>query len=143
MRCGIAKLAFGIIAIASFLTGRVEAGSVRISFLNDAAALENTTEVLRNSGCNRSAISTFCRFVDMYYTNGFDLDRSRFSKSQGGFYSFPTMTNLVEALPHRLCDTEHLWSLNCFDAVIILSAGELSTRLQPDENYGPFIVSTQ
>jgi hypothetical protein len=51
------------------------------------------------------------------------------------------MSDVVKALPHRLCDTEHSWSFNCIDTAILLADGQLQIGLRPDENFGPFMVS--
>src|SRR5258706_180489 len=120
-----------------------EAGTVRVSFLNNAASLEETIGILTNNGCGQEVTSVFRRVVDSYYAEGFQLDRSKFPESQRGVYSFPTMSDVVKALPHRLCDTEHSWDCNCFDTVILVADGNLQIGLRPDENFGPFMISTQ
>ena len=114
-----------------------------MSFLNDRVALEEIVGILTNNGCGEEAIRAFRRVVDNYYAEGFQLDKSKFPVPKSGFYSFPSMSNVVTALPHRLCDTDHSWTFNCFDMVVVLADGQLKIRLQPDENYGPFMISTQ
>src|SRR5207247_751537 len=91
------------------------AGTVRLSFLNDEVALRETVRILTNNGCSGEGVLVFSRLVERYYATGFDLDLGEFPKSQNGFYSFPTMLKLVEALPHKLCETKHAWDFNCFD----------------------------
>ncbi len=117
------------------------AGAVRVSFLNDTASLNETIGVLTNNGCSQVAISTFRRVVERYHAEGFQLDRSKFPELKGGFYSFSTMSDVVKALPHRLCDTEHSWDFNCFDTTILLADGQLQIGIHPDENFGPFMIS--
>ena len=51
------------------------------------------------------------------------------------------MSDVVKALPHRLCDTEHSWDFNCFDTVIMLADDSLQIGIKPDDNFGPFMVS--
>lgn len=132
-----------IMVVAAFVVALpARAGAVRVSFLNDADSCTETIGALTNVGCGQEATSVFRRVVENYYEGGFNLDLSKFPKSQSGFYVFPTMTDVVKALPHRLCDTEHSWDFNCCDAVIVLAHGKLQIGLRPDDNFGPFMVST-
>jgi hypothetical protein len=117
------------------------AGTVRVSFLNDAGSLRETIDVLTNNGCGLEAASVFRRVVERYYAEEFQLDRGKFPELKGGFYSFPAMSDVAKALPHRLRDTTHSWDFNCFDTVIVLAAGKLQIGIRPDENFGPFMVS--
>jgi len=129
-----------VVAVLTFQHSAV-LGEVHVSFLNDTSALNDTVGILTHSGCGEEAARVFCRIVDSYYAKGLVLDLSKFPERRGGFYSFPTMKSLLAALPHRLCDTDHPWDINCFDTVIVLASDKLSAGLQPDENYGPFMVS--
>ena len=135
------KALFTVILAALVFMPKAEAGTVRISFLNDAASLIETVGILTNNGCSRQATTVFRRVVDSYYAEGFQLDRSKFPELKGGVYSFSTMSDVVKALPHRLCDTDHSWDFNCFDTAILLADGQLQIGLRPDENFGPFMVS--
>jgi hypothetical protein len=137
----IAKAVVAGILAGVVLVQTAEAGRIRISFLNDAASLEESVGVLTNSGCGPVATAVFRRVVERYYGESFQLDRSKFPELKGGFYSFSTMSDVVKALPHRLCDTEHSWDFNCFDAAILLADGQLQIGLRPDDNFGPFMVS--
>lgn len=133
---------FFAIAITAFIFSfPVIAGTVRVSFLNDTSSLNDTISILTNNGCSQEATSVFRRFVERYYAEGFQLDRSKFPELQGDSYSFSTMSNVVKALPHRLRDTDHSWDVNCFDTAILLANGQLQIGLGPDENFGPFMVS--
>src|SRR5262249_21726232 len=97
--------------------------------------------ILTNNGCTERGTSVFRRAVERYYQGGFDLDLSAFPKSENGLYAFSTVGRLVDALPHKLCETKHGWDFNCFDSVIGLAAEKLRIGLRPDENFGPFLVS--
>jgi hypothetical protein len=129
--------------IAAVLVSRqsTEAGTIRLSFMNDVASLEETVGILTNNGCGREATAIFRRVVERYYAEGFQLDRSKFPALKSGSYFFPTMSDVVKALPHRLCETAHSWDFNCFDTVIVLADGKLRIGIRPDENFGPFMVS--
>jgi hypothetical protein len=113
-----------------------------MSFLNDPGSLTDTVEFLNHHGCEHPT-STFRTVVESYYAEDFLLDRSKFPKANNGFYTFDTMSNLVHALPHPLCNTKHSWALNCYDTAILLAGSKLRIGLRPDDNYGPFIVSQQ
>jgi hypothetical protein len=120
-----------------------EAGQVRASFLDDPAALKYTVQLLSRYGCNPKSLVAFSNIVTGYYTEPFSLDRTKFPTAKQGFYTFPSVTNLVQALPHKLNDTQHSVTLNCFDVMILLAGDTVQTVLRPDDNYGPFVVSKQ
>jgi hypothetical protein len=128
------------VAIATLLSA--EAGQVRMSFLNDPASLKETVEFLNHHGCEQQT-SRFRSVVESYYAEDFPLDRSKFPKATDGIYTFDTMSNVVRALPHPLCETKHSWGFNCYDTMILLAGSKLRIGLRPDENYGPFLVSEQ
>jgi len=142
MHTRTAQALFAVIFAGLVLIQSSEAGTVRVSFINDAASLEETVGILTNNGCGREATAVFRRVVERYYAEGFQLDRSKFPELKGGLYSFSTMSDVVKALPQRLCDTEHSWDFNCFDTMILLADGKLQIGIRPDENFGPFMVST-
>ncbi len=127
---------------ALFFPQLLQAGAVRVSFLRNSGALGDTVEVLKKSGCGEQAARLVQQVVGRYYASEFTLDFSKFPKSAGGFYSFATPRDLVAALPHRLCDTQHPYDFTCFDTLIALAGDRLKTGLQPDEVFGPFMVST-
>lgn len=133
----------GWVAIAVMFQLSVSAGTVRLSFLNDPATLQETVALLIKSGCSECASSIFKHVAEHYYGAGFDFDYSRFPKPQNGFYSFTNARELVAALPQRLSDTKHAWDFNCFDTVIVLADGRLRTRLRPVEIVGPLMISTR
>src|ERR1041385_40605 len=135
------KALFAVIVAVLASMQSTDAGTIRVSFMNDGASLEETVGILTNNGCGREARAIFRRVVERYHAEGFQLDRSKFPELKRGFYCFPTMSDAVKALPHRLCDTEHSWDFNCFDTVIVLADGKLQIGIRPDENFGPFMVS--
>jgi hypothetical protein len=141
MHTRTAEAFFAVVFAGLLLTQSSEAGTVRVSFINDAASLEETIGILTNNGCGPEATAGFRRVVESYYAEGFQLDRSKFPELKGGFYSFSKMSDVVKALPHRLCDTEHSWGFNCFDTTILLADSKLQIGIRPDENFGPFMVS--
>jgi hypothetical protein len=143
MRYQTARFYWSIVAAVFATLLLVEAGEVRVSFLNDTVALNGTIALLTTNGCSKEAISAFRRLVENHYAEEFEFDRSKFPKTDSGFYRFNSISNLVQALPHRLSDTKHFYGLNCFDMMILIADGRLQIGLRPDENYGPFIVSQQ
>lgn len=116
------------------------AGSLRASFLRDAAAVRDTVTVLRNAGYTAETTRAFERAVERYYLTAFTLDLSRFPKLENGFYAFDSPSNLVAALPHQLSKTEHAYDFNCFDTVVLLAGESLRTSLRPDDISAPFLV---
>src|ERR1700720_4282906 len=130
-----AQALFAVIFAGLVLIRSSEAGTVRVSFINDAASLDETVGILTNNGCGREATAVFRRVVEGYYAEGFQLDRSKFPELKGGFSSFSTMSDVVKALPHRLCDTEHSWDFNCVDTTILLADGKVQIGIRPDENF--------
>ena len=116
--------------------------TIRVSFVNDEESMSPTLGIMSNSGFSDDSIACFRHIVKSYYAAGFDLDRSRFPKPKNGFYSFPTMDVAALALPHPVCEAQHAWDLNCFDSVIIMAGDKLQIGLRPDENFGPFLIST-
>lgn len=119
-----------------------QAGKVRLSFLGDDAALQDTLKLLADNGCTEQATLVFKQAVQRYFINEFDFDLSKFPKLQNGFYSFATPQKLVAALPDSLFATRHQFDFNCFDTVLVLADGQLRTSLHPDEISGPFLVTS-
>ena len=82
----------------------------------------------------------FRNMVGRYHGTPFNFDRSRFPASTNGFYHFGSVSNLVAALPHPLCDTDHAYEFNCFDIVIALADTSLRTPVKPDDLIGPYLA---
>lgn len=116
------------------------AGTVRVAFLTEAAPLRDTLDLLRRSGCSPDGVSAFQRAVGRYAASELNLDLKRFPPAHDGFYSFGSASNLVAALPHPLCDTDHPYEFNCFDTVTALAGRLLRTKTRPDDLVGPFLV---
>ena len=91
-------------------------------------------------GCDSEGVTAFKKAVEHFNTTPPKLDLSKFPPVQRGFYSFQSASNLVGVLPHRLCDTEHEYEINCFDAVILLTKDRLRADSHVDERAGPFVV---
>jgi hypothetical protein len=113
-----------------------EAEAIRISFLNESQALDSTVKFLKDSGCRGDAAAAFRRAVERYNSVPLELDLRKFPSASNGFYSFQSSTQILAALPHNLRETPHAWELNCYDAVIIVAAGQLRSRLGPDDIFG-------
>jgi uncharacterized protein DUF4300 len=118
----------------------VEAAPIKISFLDNEDAIKQTTEFLLAKGCDQESVRSFRRVIDWYNSTPTDLDLKKFPQRENGFYSFQSVSNLVEALPHPLIYTRHQYELNCFDTMILLAGNLIQTKLQPDEIAGPFLV---
>jgi hypothetical protein len=116
-----------------------EASPIKISFLDNEDTNKQTTDFLLAKGCDQEAVSSFRRVIDWYNSTPTDLDLKKFPPRKNGFYSFQSVSNLVEALPHTLIYTYHQNELNCFDTVILLAGSLIHTKLQPDDVSGPFL----
>ncbi|HMC27010.1 MAG TPA: hypothetical protein VKM56_04355 [Verrucomicrobiae bacterium] len=113
---------------------------MRASFLNDSKALSETVGLLRAADCTSEGVEAFRRAVERYNSSGIDLNVSAFPSLRQGFYSFGSMSQLVAALPHKLCDTKHPYEFNCFDTVIAITADRLRVSRRDDEIVGPILV---
>jgi len=131
----------GLITVILLLPLLSRAGTVRVSFLDDNTVLRNTLEILKSSGCTQEASVGFRRAVERYHADSFDFDFSKFPPCRDGFYSFESASRLAAALPRQLCEIQHAYELNCFDTAIGLAADRLRTAVQPDEIFGPILVS--
>ena len=113
---------------------------MRLSFLNDDGALQNTLDFLKSSGCETDANGGFRRAVERYNSTALQLDLSRFPAAQHGFYSFQSSSQLLAAIPHGFFDVPHPFEFNCFDTVILLGSAQLRANLHPDDQRGGFLA---
>lgn len=129
-----------ILLLSLFLAERTsQASPIKISFLDNEDAVKQTTELLLSEGCNPEAVRSFQRVVNWYNATPTDLDLKKFPLRENGFYTFQSISNLVEALPNPLIYTYHQNELNCFDTVILLAGNLIQTGLKPDDISGPFL----
>lgn len=135
------KRIFFILLLLFVLVERtLEAAPIKISFLDNEEAISQTTNFMLAQGCNQEAVNSFHRVVDWYNATPTDLNLKKFPTPESGFYSFQSVSNLVEALPHPLVYTHHQNELNCFDTVILLAGSLIKTGLQPDDISVPFLA---
>lgn len=118
----------------------MEAAPIKISFLDNEDAIKQTTEFLLAKGCDRESVRSFRRVIDWYNSTPKDLDLKQFPPQENGFYSFQSVSNLVQAFPHPLIYTYHQNELNCFETVILLAGSLTQTKLKPDDLAGPFLT---
>ncbi|MEJ0090340.1 MAG: DUF4300 family protein [Limisphaerales bacterium] len=118
----------------------MEAAPIKISFLDNEDAIKQTMEFLLAKGCDQESVRSFRRVIDWYNSTPTDLDLKKFPPQENGFYSFQSVSNLVEALARPLIYTYHQNELNCFDTVILLAGSLLQTNLKPDDLAGPFLA---
>ena len=140
MRLRFPMLLLQALAGCIFLPVLASAGQVRISFLTDNGALEDTLEILKSAGCPEKARESFAKAVGRYNRAKFPFDYRRFPASTNGFYSFDSMPRLVSALPFKLSETAHSSDLNCFDLAILVAGGALRTSVATNQVCGPFMV---
>ncbi len=116
------------------------AGAVRVSFLAEKSAVEDTVAFLRSNRCPQENCDAFERAAERYFSVPFDFDLSKFPPPSKGFYTFASVSNLVAALPYPPDGVHHPWELNCFDTTILLTGGLLRMRQGPDERFGTFLA---
>jgi hypothetical protein len=119
----------------------LHAAEVKISFLDNTEAIQQTSNFLLSKGFDTNSVNTF-RVVDDWYNGGStDLDLKKFPKREHGFYSFSSVSNLIGSFQQPLIYTYHQNELNCFETVILLAGDRIQTSLQPDDvSEGPFVV---
>ena len=134
------KSRLATVVVFLWVAAGAPAGSIRISFLADAALRRETVQILRDHGVQADAVTGFQKAVERYHETPFALDTSKFPRPRGGFYTFETPARLVAALPHPLCDTKHPYEFNCFDTILLLAGDGLQSSLRPDDVLGSFLV---
>jgi hypothetical protein len=113
---------------------------VRLSFLDEKLALQDTIRFLTNNGCSEQVAAAYQHAVQSYVFDKLEFDLTRFAPPIKGFYSFTSIWELVTALPANAFDSNHTGGFNCFDAVILLANGQLQSSLHPNDLSGPYLV---
>jgi hypothetical protein len=135
-----AKLTAGALAVGlTFVAGgRGSLGqeTIHVSFLDTGAPLASTIKFLTSHGCKADAVASFAEAVNQYNSVPLTFELSKFPRGVDGVFTFQSVTQLVAALPGKLRDTPHTFELNCFDAVLVLTAGQLRSELGPDDVFG-------
>ena len=111
-------LAFWLVTHTAF------GGALRVSFLDDPVALNDTCNVLRDAGFPAQALSTFVKVVTSHNKGGISVDRTKFPQLQDGFYGFRDISDLTNRLH---CPFGRVSSgtptLMCFDVASLLLSG--------------------
>jgi hypothetical protein len=118
----------------------LEANTVKISFLDNQDAIDQTVNFLLSKGYNQKAVNSFRKAIEWYNSSPKDLDLKKFPQLENGFYSFDSVSNLVGAFSHPLIFTRHRNELNCFDTVILLAGDLIQIKAQPDDMIGPLLA---
>jgi hypothetical protein len=101
----------------------LRASEIRVSLLNNAAVLTETTELLLQNGSSRESVEAFRKAVFFHKTDLFDT--SKFPKEKSGFYLFANVEELNKTIPDPFCektttnDLAHN-TLVCLDVVVLL-----------------------
>jgi hypothetical protein len=123
-----------------FTLTRLEAKEIRLTFLNSAIALEETSGLLREHGIPETCRSRFIKAVRDYYQQPLNLDPARLPPEHAGIYRFNSLAELVKALPNPLSELKGHWGLNCFDLVGLLAEDSIQFKLGPNDLNGPFFA---
>jgi len=129
-----------LIATVLFAQCCVFASSVRLAFLDDEPALQDTIGLLTNSVCSAPVAIAYQNAVRSNVFDRTEFALSRLPTPSAGFYSFATVWDLVKALPQNAFESSHAASFNCFDTLILLADGQLQCSLHPDDLSGPYLV---
>ncbi len=129
-----------LLFILLFIKTASLAAPVKVTFLDDEVALKETMELLRTNGCQSEVLSSFKRAVTNYNATPTGLNLQKFPRKEAGYYSFASVSNLVEALPGRLCDASHPYEINCYDTVILLTKNFLRISALADAISGPILA---
>lgn len=112
------------------LTTQAQAGSVRISFLQDAQSLADTASILQSNGAPKASLEAFQKAVRHYYATPFKLDTTKFPAPAQGFYHFDSVDAFLSALPtNGLECADHNPGINCYDTVICLAGDRMKCSL--------------
>ena len=129
-----------LVAIVLFCPPVLDAEGVRLTFLGDEHALQDTLSFLSSLGFDATSTGTLHAAAVAYFSEGFDIDLAKFPKQKGGYYTFSSMKKVVECLPSNAFANEHASSLNCYDSVIAIAHAELKMNLDPDRISGVLLV---
>jgi hypothetical protein len=140
MKISVMAKSCTIFIVFLFFHTSLQAGPLRISFLNNEEALQSTLGFLKNNGCSNDAVGAFRKAVERYNSTGLKFDLTNFPTAQHGFYSFQSSTQLLAVIPRKLWDIPHTFDFNCFDTIILLGDGQLRTGLHPDEHRGEILA---
>lgn len=112
------------------LTTQTQAGSVRISFLQDTLSLADTVSILQTNGAPKASLDAFQKAVRHYYATPFKLDTAKFPDPVQGFYHFDSVDAFLSALPtNGLTCADHKDEINCYDTVVCLVGDRLKCTL--------------
>ena len=125
--------------ITLFIGTAMNASPVKISFLDSGDALKQTADFLTTKGCDSNSINLFRTVVHWNNESPLGFNLKKFPKSENGFYSFQSVSNLAKALTQPLIYANHPYQLNCFDFVILLTADSMKIEHQADDLTGPFL----
>ena len=139
MKCAYTLKMLAALSLLLFPHWSLQALPVRISFLTNKEALQDTLGLFQKSGCAGDAVAAFGRAVEDYNAIGLKFDVSRFPRVESGFYSFPSVSALLSVLPAQLWNCPHPFGLNCFDTVIVVASGKFRTEMRPDDRFDEFL----
>jgi hypothetical protein len=108
------SLTFQTVFITFHLAIRAEARPVSVSFLDSEEALQQTTNFLASQGIDANSIDWFRRVVKWHNKTSLGFDLAGFPKSNNGFYTFQSMSNLTDSLTQPLIYASHQVDLDLF-----------------------------
>jgi hypothetical protein len=145
------RLGMGSLTVAFLLelsVGIASGAAFRLSFLDDRAVLEDTCQLLRQSGCSEESAIAFKGLVEHHNKAGNRVDRTKFPDAASGYYQFQSLADLTNRLPGIFADVPANSSLDqntlmCFDVACLLlrGAGCEASRFDQDfESKGIVLV---
>jgi len=136
------KTSICLCLILSLTSQRLYGANLRVSFLTNDVVLAETVGILKAARVTDNGIKAFEAAVHDYYREPLKVNPSGFpAEGPDGFFEFGSAADFVNALPHRLSETEHEFGVNCFATVLHLVEGWVYTAIDVDRVGAPFLAA--
>jgi hypothetical protein len=106
--------------------GLASGAAFRLSFLNDGRVLQDTCQLLKQTGFSEEAVVTFQKLVEHHNNKCSRVDTAKFPVPEMGYYQFQNLNDLTDRLPGIFADTpakNGSACLMCFDITCLLLRG--------------------
>lgn len=141
-----AQVSFAIV-LCVFAVINVSRAGFRLSFLDQEPVLEDTCQVLRQSGFSAESVTALEKLVEDHNRLGNRVDRGKFPACQNGYYYFDSFSDFTN---RTVCgfsetpgnDSYPQTTLMCFDIACLLlhGVGCDAPRLENDFNSKEFVT---
>jgi hypothetical protein len=133
--------AHGWLAGLLLLVPGAGAAPVRVSFLDDETAREETLHAFAEAGCVPDNLHALRKAILHYYQTPLALDPAAFPSPRNGFYEFASIGDFVSTLgTNQLSFIDHAFELNCFNTALLLVEPEMRVTADLQARNGPFLA---